>query len=659
MDVLGHLGYGFSVILTLETLFSCLVGVLLGTLIGVLPGIGAGAAISILLPVSFKMAPVSSLVMLTGIFYGAMYGGSTTSILVNIPGESASVITCMDGYQMARQGRAGPALGISAFGSFIAGTFSILMIMVVAPPLAEAALVFGYPEFFGLILLGITMVSYLARGSKIKALMIAALGMMVATIGQDPVKGTERFSHGILTLMDGIGLVPVIMGIFGIPEILENIETSLKQEVYKTKIKGLLPNLQDWKESGWPIVRGTFIGFLLGLLPGVGAMIPTFISYAVEKRLSKTPEKFGTGTIAGVAGPEAANNAGVGGSLIPLLTLGIPPTATMALLMGALMMQGVQVGPLLIKEHPEVFWGLVASMYVGNGMLLLLNLPLIGLWIRVLTVPYRVLFPLIILFTIVGSYSISGNKYDVLFMLIMGGLGYLMRKFDYEATPFVFTFILGPMFEEKFRQSLLYSSGSFLVFVQRPISAVFLAAAFLLLISPLTGSLLRRKATKLPEAEKAPALPGRYDLWSGIVLLGLALAYMWEARNLGIGTPRTPAPGFFPSLLGSVLVLLCLIRMATTLRRKGPEAPFGGLWHGLRWNKTLLILGSVTAYIFLLEPVGYLLTTLVLMAFLFKGIEPQKWWVALTGAVLSSAVTYILFRLLLQVQLPRGIFSFG
>jgi len=659
LDVLGHLGYGFSVIITLETLFSCLVGVLLGTLIGVLPGIGAGAAISILLPISFKMAPVSSLVMLTGIFYGAMYGGSTTSILVNIPGESASVITCMDGYQMARQGRAGPALGISAFGSFIAGTFSILMIMVVAPPLAEAALKFGYPEFFGLILLGITMVSYLARGSKIKALMIAALGMMVATIGQDLVRGTERFSYGVLTLMDGIGLVPVIMGIFGIPEILENIETSLKQEVYKTKIRGLLPNRQDWKESGWPIARGTLIGFFLGLLPGVGAMIPTFISYAVEKRLSKTPEKFGTGTIAGVAGPEAANNAGVGGSLIPLLTLGIPPTAIMALLMGALMMQGVQVGPLLIKEHPEVFWGLVASMYLGNGMLLLLNLPLIGLWIRVLTVPYRVLFPLIILFTIVGSYSIAGNKYDILIMLIMGGLGYLMRKFDYEATPFVFTFILGPMFEEKFRQSLLYSSGSFLVFVQRPICAVFVAAAFLLLVSPLTGMLLRRRKTKLPEVEKAPALPRRYDLFSGTVLMALALAYMWEAGNLGIGTPRTPSPGFFPFMLGGVLVLLCLIRMVTTLGRKSPEPHFDGPWHGLRWDKTLLILASVTAYIFVLEPVGYLLTTLVLMAFLFKGIEPQKWWVALAGAVLSSAVTYILFRILLQVQLPRGIFSFG
>jgi putative tricarboxylic transport membrane protein len=659
LDVLGHLGYGFSVILTPETLLSCLVGVLLGTLIGVLPGIGAGAAISILLPISFKMTPVSSLVMLTGIFYGAMYGGSTTSILVNIPGESASVITCMDGYQMARQGRAGPALGISAFGSFIAGTFSIIMIMVVAPPLAEAALKFGYPEFFGLILLGITMVSYLARGSKIKALMIAALGMMVATIGQDLVKGTERFSYGALTLMDGVGLVPVIMGIFGIPEILENIEIALKQEVFKAKVKGLLPNLQDWKESGWPIARGTVIGFFLGLLPGVGAMIPTFISYAVEKRLSKTPAKFGTGTIAGVAGPEAANNAGVGGSLIPLLTLGIPPTAIMALLMGALMMQGVQVGPLLIKEHPEVFWGLVASMYVGNGMLLLLNLPLIGLWIRVLTVPYRVLFPLIILFTIVGSYSIAGNKYDILIMLIMGALGYLMRKFNFEPTPFIFAFILGPMFEEKFRQSLLYSSGSFLVFIQRPICAVFVVAAFLLLVSPLMELLLRRREVPHAEEKKTSSLPRRYDLWSGAVLLALGLLYMWEAGKLGIGTPRTPSPGFFPFILGLALCLLCLIEVYAAFVRGRTDESFHGLWHGLRWQKTLLILGSVAAYTFLLEPVGYLITTLVLMAFLFKGIEPQRWWVALTGAVLSSAVTYVLFRILLQVQLPRGVFSFG
>ncbi len=659
MDVVSHLAFGFSVILNPQTLLCCLVGVLLGTLIGVLPGIGAGAAISILLPISFKMTPVSSIVMLAGIFYGAMYGGSTTSVLVNIPGEAASVMTCLDGYQMARQGRAGPALGISAFGSFIAGTFGIIMIMLVAPPLAEAALKFGYPEFFGIILLGITMVSYLARGSKIKALMIAALGMMAATIGQDPVKGTERFNYGIVTLMDGIGLVPVIMGMFGIPEILENIETSLRQDVYNTEIKGLLPNRQDWKESGWPIARGTFLGFFLGLLPGVGAMIPTFLSYALEKRLSKHPEKFGTGVIAGVAGPEAANNAGVGGSLVPLLTLGIPPTAIMALLMGALMIQGVQVGPLMIKEHPEVFWGLVASMYLGNGMLLLLNLPLIGLWVRLLKVPYRVLFPLIILFTIVGSYSISGNKYDILVMLVMGLLGYLMRKFHYEATPFVFTFVLGSMFEEKLRQSLLYSGGSFMVFVERPISAAFIAAAFLLLASPLAAFALRKRTVGVAADKTVSRLPRRYDLWSASAFLLFSLVYMEEAVRLGIGTGRTPAPGFFPLILGGSLAFLSLLLLYGTFLRKKDGLDFPGLWHGLRWQKTILILVSLLAYTFLMEPLGYLASTLLLMLYLFKGIEPQKWGVAVLGAVLSSGVTYLLFKTLLQIQLPGGIFTVG
>ncbi len=659
MDVLGQLAYGFSVILNLPTLLSCLIGVTLGTLIGVLPGIGAGAAISILLPISFKMTPVASIVMLAGIFYGAMYGGSTTSILVNIPGEAASVMTCLDGYQMARQGRAGAALGISAFGSFIAGTFSIIMIMLVAPPLAEAALKFGYPEFFGIILLGITMVSYLARGSKLKALMVAAIGMMVATIGQDPVKGTERFTYGTLTLMDGVGLVPVIMGMFGIPEILENIETSLKQEVYSTSVKGLLPNRQDWKQAGWPIARGTVLGFFLGLLPGVGAMIPTFVSYALEKRLAKHPEKFGTGEIAGVAGPEAANNAGVGGSLIPLLTLGIPPSAIMALLMGALMIQGVQVGPLMIKEHPEIFWGLVASMYLGNGMLLLLNLPLIGFWVKLLKVPYRVLFPLIILFMLIGSYSVGGNKYDILVMLIMGVVGYFMRKFDYEPAPFIFTFVLGSMFEEKLRQSLLYSSGSFLVFVQRPIAAVFVIVAFLLLVSPLIGLLFRKGSRDGGKEAASYAVPRRYELGSGAVLLTLALYYMWEAQQLGIGAARTPAPGFFPLLLGAALAILALIFLTTVFLREKGGALMPGLWQGLRWQKTILILVSLTAYAFLLEPLGYLVATLLLMIYLFKGIEPQKWRGALFGAILSSGVTYVIFKTLLQIQLPRGLFNLG
>jgi putative tricarboxylic transport membrane protein len=659
MDAISHLAYGFSVILTFETLLCCFIGVFLGTLTGVLPGIGAGAAIATLLPITFKMSPVSSIVMLAGIFYGAMYGGSTTSILVNIPGEAASVMTCLDGYQMARQGRAGPALGISALGSFIAGTFCIVMTMLLAPPLAEVALKFGYPEFFALILLGITMISYLARGSKTKALMIATLGMIMATIGQDPVKGTERFTYSIMVLRDGVGLVPVIMGIFGIPEVLENIEISLKQEVYNTRIKGLLPTRKDWKESGGPIARGTLLGFFLGLLPGVGALVPTFISYAVEKRISKNPEKFGTGTIAGVAGPEAANNAGAGGSFIPLLTLGIPPSAIMALLLSALMIKGVQVGPLLIKDHPDVFWGLVASMYVGNAMLLVLNLPLIGLWVQVLKVPYRVLFPLIILFTLIGSYSIGGNKYDILVMLIMGGLGYLMRKFHYEPAPFIFAFILGSMFEERFRQSLLYSSGNLLVFIERPISASFIFAGLILMISPFLGFWGRKgKIANLTPAKKE-LIPKRYDLWSGGLILTFALAYGWEAINLGLGNLRNPGPGFFPVALGSILGLFALFLMTATLLKKETKEPFAGLWHGLKWQKTLMVLASLAVYTFLIEPLGYLLSTLLLMVYLFKGIEPQKWWVALVGAILASSVTYLLFKVFLQVQLPRGIFGLG
>jgi hypothetical protein len=388
-------------------------------------------------------------------------------------------------------------------------------------------------------------------------------------------------------------------------------------------------------------------------------MIPTFISYALEKRLSKNPEKFGTGEIAGVAGPESANNAADGGSMIPLLTLGIPPSAIMALLMGALMIQGIQVGPLMIKEHPDVFWGLVASMYVGNIMLLLLNLPLIGLWVRLLKVPYRVLFPLIILFTIVGSYSISGNKYDILVMLIMGVIGYLMRKFDYEAAPFIFTFVLGSIFEEKLRQSLLYSRGSFLVFVRRPIAAVFIMAALILLASPLMNDILRRKVAGTVEEAYASFFPRRYDLLSGAILFIFSLIYMGESLKLGISTARTPAPGFFPLLLGSFLALLSLILLIVSYLRKKPEQPATGLWHGLQWQKTVLILAALILYTFMLEPLGYLIATLLLMIYLFKGIEPQKWWVAITGAILSAGVTYVLFKTLLQIQLPRGIFNLG
>jgi len=482
---LHAIAYGFSVGLEPLNLLACFVGVFVGTLIGVLPGIGPVATMSILFPVTYAMTPTASIIMMAGIYYGAMYGGSTTSILANIPGEAASVVTCLDGYQMARQGLAGPALGIAAFGSFIAGTASVLGIMLLGPPLASVALRFGPPEIFGLLVLGFTLVTYLAGASKLKAVAMALLGLFLGTVGLDPVTATPRFTFGTITLMDGIGLVPIIMGLFGIAEVLRNLEKGVRQEVFKAQIQGLFPSRQQWKASAAPIARGSVLGFFLGILPGIGAIIPTFLSYALEKRLSKHPERFGTGVIEGVAAPESANNAATGGSMIPLLTLGIPPNVVMAVLLGAFLVHGIQPGPLLVKEHPEIFWGVIASMYIGNVMLVILNVPLIGLWVQLLKVPYGVLFPLILLFCIIGVYTVSANIGDIVTMLIFGVIGYLMKKFDYEPMPLVLAYVLGRMAEESIRQTLLLSRGSAAIFLDRPIAAAFLGAAVAVVLLPI------------------------------------------------------------------------------------------------------------------------------------------------------------------------------
>jgi putative tricarboxylic transport membrane protein len=466
--------FGFSVALEPTNLLACFVGVFVGTLVGVLPGLGPVATMSLLLPVTFAMSPTASVIMMAGIYYGAMYGGSTTSILVNIPGEAASVVTCLDGYQMARQGRAGPALGIAAFGSFIAGTLSVFGIVFLAPPLAALALRFGPPEIFALLLLGFTMITYLGGGSRLKAVAMALLGLLLGAIGLDPVTAVPRFTVGTVTLSDGVGLVPMIMGLFGVAEVLLNVERDLRQDVFQAKIRRLWPTARDWKDSAAPIARGSVLGFVLGILPGVGAIIPTFVSYALEKRLSRHPERFGTGVIEGVAGPESANNAATGGSMIPLLTLGIAPNVVMAVLLGAFLIHGVQPGPLMIKEHPEIFWGVVASMYVGNALLLVLNLPLIGLWVQLLRIPYAVLFPLILLLCMIGVYGTSGNVWDIEIMLVFGAVGYLMRKLGYEAAPLVLAFVLGRLAEESIRQSLLLSRGSLAILLDRPLAAVFL-----------------------------------------------------------------------------------------------------------------------------------------------------------------------------------------
>ena len=483
MDIFTHLALGFGVAFTFQNILFCFIGVFIGTLIGVLPGIGPVATISLLLPITFGMNAVTSIIMLAGVYYGAMYGGSTTSILVNMPGEPASVVTCLDGYQMARKGRAGPALGISAFGSFIGGTVSIIGLMLFAPFLAGLALKFGPPERFALMLFGLTMVIYLCSGSLVKGLIMGVAGLVVSLVGMDPISGTTRFTMGSVTLMDGVGMVPAAMGMFGITEVLLNIEKGIQREVFDAKIKGLLPTRQDWKDCKWPIVRGSLIGFFMGIIPGVGAAIPTFIAYAAEKRLSRYPEKFGTGVIEGVASPETANNAATGGSLVTLLSLGIPANVVMAVLLGAFIIHDIQPGPLLISKHPDVFWGTIASMYIGNGMLIILNLPLIGLWVKVLKIPYTILFPLILLFCFLGVYSLNNNMYEILIMIIFGVFGYLMQKFGFECAPFLLAMVLGPMMEANYRRSFVY--GDPLIFFKRPICAFFLLASLFLIFTAL------------------------------------------------------------------------------------------------------------------------------------------------------------------------------
>jgi putative tricarboxylic transport membrane protein len=492
MGALHGMLYGFSVALTPMNLFYCFVGCLMGTLVGVLPGLGPGAAIALLIPVTFHVDPVGAVIMLAGIFYGAMYGGSTTSILVNIPGESASVITCLDGYQMARKGLAGPALGISAYGSFIASTFSVIGMMFFAPLLAEAALKFGPPEYFMLMVMSMTFVTYLSKGSMVKALMMVALGLILAIVGMDPVSSKLRFNYGILTLRDGLGLAPVVMGLFGISEVLSNVGVLMDRSILKGKIKNLLPTWEDCKVSFLPITRGSLLGFFMGVLPGIGPIIPTFISYSLEKKISKHPEKFGTGVIEGVAAPEACNNATSVANFIPMLSLGIPTNAIMGILLGAWMILGVQPGPLLIKEKPDLFWGLISSMYIGNGMLLILNLPLIPLWVQLLKIPYAYLSPMILLFCLIGVYSINNSLGDVLVMVIFGGVGLLMRYFNFEAAPLILAMVLGPMMEDSLRQSLIISKGSFFIFVSRPIAAVLLAA----ILSIFVASLFRLRPPK-------------------------------------------------------------------------------------------------------------------------------------------------------------------
>ncbi|MGH8675429.1 MAG: tripartite tricarboxylate transporter permease [Burkholderiales bacterium] len=499
MEIFGNLVMGFGVALTFTNIMYCFIGVLLGTLIGVLPGIGPIATISMLLPATFVLPPVSALIMLAGIYYGAQYGGSTTAILVNLPGEVSSVVTCLDGYQMARQGNAGKALGIAAFASFFAGCVATVLIAGFAPPLAELALKFGPADYFSLMVLGLIAAVVLAHGSIIKAIGMIILGLLLGLVGTDVNSGVARYSLGLPELIDGVGIGVIAMGVFGFAEIVRNLEQGEKREVFVKSISGLLPNWQDVKQSAMPTLRGTALGSFLGILPGGGPVLGSFSAYTLEKKLAKDPSRFGKGAIEGVAAPESANNAAAQTSFIPLLTLGIPSNPVMALMIGAMIIHGIQPGPQIMTAKPELFWGMIASMWVGNLMLVVLNLPLIGLWVKLLSVEYRFLYPAILIFCCIGVYSINNATMDVHMTALFGLIGYLFIKLETEPAPLLLGFVLGPMMEENLRRALLLSRGDPAVFFTRPISLTLLIIAGVLLAIVMAPSISKKREEAFQE----------------------------------------------------------------------------------------------------------------------------------------------------------------
>ena len=493
MELLSNLALGLEATMTVTNLLYCLIGVFLGTAVGVLPGLGPIATIAMLLPATFSLPPVTSLIMLAGIYYGASYGGSTTAILVNLPGESSSVVTAIDGYQMARKGRAGKALAIAAIGSFFAGTVATLVLAMFAPPLAELALKFGPAEYFSLMTLGLVAAVVLAHGSLLKAIGMTVLGLLLGLIGTDVNSGMARYTFDLPELADGINFVIVAMGIYGLGEVIRNLEDKDARSIVMKKVTGLMPTMDDLKRCTAPILRGTGIGCILGILPGGGTMLSSFAAYSIEKKVSKNAAEFGHGAIEGVAAPESANNAGAQTSFIPMLTLGIPSNPVMALMIGALIIQGIQPGPAVMTEQPALFWGIIVSMWVGNLFLLVLNLPMIGLWTRMIMLPYQYLYPLILMFCAIGVFSLNNSSFDIYLMALFGLFGYICLKLDCEPAPLLLGYILGPMMEEYLRRALLLSHGDAMVFVQRPISAVLLGISTIALLVVLSPALRKKR----------------------------------------------------------------------------------------------------------------------------------------------------------------------
>ncbi len=501
-EIYDSLLLGFSVALRPDVLWYAFIGCLVGTLVGMLPGIGPLAGVSILLPLTFGLDPTRAIVMLAGIYYGSQYGGSTTSILLRIPGEAASVMTCIDGNAMARKGRAGAALCIAAIGSFIAGTFGVVVLTLVAPPLAAFALGFGPPEYTALLTLGLIFLAYMSTRSLVRTLLMATFGLLLGTVGIDVMSGHFRYSFDIAELGDGLGIVPVAVGLFGLGEILSTPSRKVSGEVVRPRLRELWPKRMEWRDAAMPIARGSVLGFLIGIIPGSAHIISSFVSYALERRISRHPEEFGKGAVAGVAGPESANNAASTGAFVPMLALGIPTGPVTAVLMAALLIHGIPPGPTLVNDHPNVFWGFVASMYVGNLMLLALNLPLVGLFVNMLRIPYAYLYPLIIMFCLIGVYEVNHSIVDVWIMLLMGVVGYGLKKFGFDPAPLVLGLVIAPIFEMSLRQSLIMSNGTWLIFLQRPIAlTLILICAALLAVSALTPLLQRRDwRAKLAEA---------------------------------------------------------------------------------------------------------------------------------------------------------------
>ncbi len=649
MDIVHNLMLGFSVALSAQNLFYCLLGVFIATLIGVLPGLGPVATVSILLPLTFHLPAISALIMLAGIYYGSMYGGSTSAILINLPGEASHVVTSIDGHPMAQQGRAGAAMGMAAIASFIGGVSSTVIVAFFSPPLAGVALQFGAVEYFPLMILGLTTVVILAHGSVLKAVAMVVVGLLIGMIGTDVNSGDLRFTFGLDDLADGISFVVVAIGTFGIAQIIANLESKTTRQVATSDVKGLLPTREDFKMAWKSIVRGTMLGSALGILPGTGATISAFAAYSLEKRLAKDPSRFGKGAIEGIAGPESANNAAAQTHFIPMLVLGIPPGPTLAVLLGAMTMVGIDPGPQVITSHPDLFWGMIASMWIGNFFLVILNLPLIGIWVRILKVPYRILYPIILLLASIGVYSLSNSTFAILLAAVFGLLGYVFRQIECEVAPLMLGLILGPMMEQTLRRALLLSRGDPTVFLTNKISlTMLLIAAAALAFSLYSGR--RRPQQTVPFrwnlaslrdasgrlAQVAPLSKSR-DFYSGLMFVVLGVGAYVIAQGYTVGAAGRMGPGYFPSLAGGLLALLGVATIVRAAVFDRTEVKRFAL------KPMILIIGAVVTFAFLLDPAGLAIASLALVVLARLGGYEFRIREVLISYVLLVAAAWLVF----------------